>query len=66
MKNSEGKVKRQEKNVKEIKSPKRKIIRVESEETQHYVREAKDLNQEEAEEISSVPSAISVPQKPSL
>ena len=52
--------------MKEIKSPKRKIIRVESEETQDYVREAKDLNQEEAEEISSVPSAISVPAKPSL
>ena len=41
------------------KSPKRKVMRVESEETQ-----AKDLNQEESEEISFVPSAISVPQKP--
>ena len=48
----------------EVKSPKRKVIRVESEETQDYVREAKDLNQEEADEISFVPSAISVPQKP--
>ena len=31
-----------------MKSPKRKIIRVESEETQDYVREAKSTNQEEA------------------
>ena len=46
----------------EIKSPKRKIIRVESEETQDYVREANDMGQEEAEEISFVPSATSVPQ----
>ena len=30
----------------EVESPKRKVIRVESEETQDYVREAKDLNQE--------------------
>ena len=35
-----------------------------SEETQDYVREANDMNQEEAQEISFVPSAISVPQKP--
>ena len=48
----------------EVKGPKRKTIRVESEETQDNVREAKDMNQEEAEEISFVPSAISVPQKP--
>ena len=48
----------------EVKSPKRKVIRVESEETQGYVREANDMNQEEAEEISFVPSAITVPQKP--
>ena len=48
---------------KEVKSPKRKVIRVEFGETQDYMREAKDLTQEEAEEISSVPSAISVPQK---
>ena len=48
----------------EVKSPKRKVIRVESEETQDYVREAMDLSHEEAEEISFVPSAISVPQKP--
>ena len=50
----------------EIKSPERKVIRVESEETQDYVREANDMNQEEAEEISFVPSAISGPQKPLL
>ena len=37
---------------------------MESEETQDYVREATDMNQEEAEEISFVPSAIGVPQKP--
>ena len=48
----------------EVKSPKRKVIRVESEETQDYVREAKGLSQEEAEEISFVLSAIRVPQKP--
>ena len=44
----------------EVKSPKRKVIRVESEETQDYVRESLDLNQEECEEISFVPSAIVV------
>ena len=48
----------------EIKSPKRKTIRVESEETQDYAREAKDTDQEEAEELSFSPSAISVPRKP--
>ena len=48
----------------ESKSPKRKIIRVESEETQDYVREAKSTDQEEAEEMTFVPSAMSVPQKP--
>ena len=46
-----------------INSPKRKIIRVESEEAQDFVREAKDVDQEESEEMSFVPSAISVPQK---
>ena len=40
------------------------MIRVESEETQDFVREANDLDQEEGEEISFAPSAISVPQKP--
>ena len=47
----------------DIKSPKRKIIPVESEEIQDYVREAKSTDQEEAEELSFVPSAISVPRK---
>ena len=32
----------------EVESPKRKVIRVESEETQDYVREARDLSREEA------------------
>ena len=44
----------------EIKSPKRKVIRVESEETQDYVREAKSAEQEEVEERNFVPSAVSV------
>ena len=47
-----------------VESSKRKVIRVESEETLDCVTEAKDLSQEEAEEISFVPSAVSVPQKP--
>ena len=50
----------------EVKSPKRKVIRVESGDTQDYVTEAKDLDQEEAEEISFVPSAISVPNRCSM
>ena len=33
----------------EVKSPKRKVIRVESEETEDNVRETNDTNQEEAE-----------------
>ena len=36
---------------------------MESEETQDYATETKDLDQEEAEEISFVPGAISAPQK---
>ena len=48
----------------EVKSPKRKVIRVEFQETQDHEREANDMNQEEAEEISFAPSAISVPQMP--
>ena len=47
----------------EVERPKRKVIRVECEETQDYGRETKDMNQE-AEGTSFVPSAISVPQKP--
>ena len=58
-------MKRQEKKVKKLRA-RRKIIRVDSKETQDYVREAKDVDQEEAEEMSFVPSAISVPQKPSF
>ena len=34
---------------------------MESEETQDYVRKAKDTDQQEAEEMSFEPSAISVP-----
>ena len=48
----------------EIRSPKRKVIRVESEETQDYVREGKSTEQEEEEERTFVPSAVSVPLKP--
>ena len=47
----------------EIQSPKRKVIRVESEVTQDYVREAKSAEQEEEEERIFVLSAVSVPQK---
>ena len=48
----------------EVESPKRKVIRVESEETQDYVRESLTLSREEAEEISFVPSALSIPRGP--
>ena len=48
----------------EIRSPKRKVMRVESEETQDYVREAKSAEYEEDEERTFVPSAVSVPLKP--
>ena len=47
----------------EVKSARRKAIRVVSKETQDYMREANDMNQEDAEEISFVPSGIIVPQK---
>ena len=47
-----------------IRSPKRKVIRVESEETQDYVREEKSTEFEEEEERSFIPSAVSVPLKP--
>ena len=46
-----------------VQSPKRKVVRVESE-TQDYVRGSLNLSQEEAEEISFVPSALSVPRGP--
>ena len=42
----EGKAKRQEKKVKKLTAPKRKTIRVESEETHDYVREANDMDQD--------------------
>ena len=50
----------------EMKCPKRRVMRVESEETQDYVRESLALSREEAEERGPVPSAISIPQKPFL
>ena len=43
----------------EIKKPE-----VESEETQDYVREVKDTDQKDTDQLSFVPSAISVPRKP--
>ena len=48
----------------EVQSPKRQVIRVGSEETQDYVRESLNLSVEEAEEMSFVPSAISIPRGP--
>ena len=62
MKIPQGKVKRQEK-VEKLRARREKLIRAESEETQDYVREAKDMDQEEDEEMSFVPGAICVPQK---
>ena len=47
----------------EIRSPK-KVIRVESEETQDYVREEESTDLEEEEERTIVPSAVVVPRKP--
>ena len=47
-----------------MKSPNRKVIRVESEETQDHVRETKSIDCEEQEERTFVPSAVSVPLKP--
>ena len=48
----------------EVQSPKRKVIRLESEETQDYARESLNLSQEEAEERSFVPRAFSIPLRP--
>ena len=48
----------------EIRSRKRKVIRVESEETQDYVREETSTEFEEEEERTFMPSAVSVPLKP--
>ena len=45
----------------ESRSPKRKVIRVESEVTQDYVRETLAISKEEAEEMGFVPSALSEP-----
>ena len=47
----------------EIRSPRRKVIWVESEETQDYVREGRSTEMEQEERIF-VPSAVSVPLKP--
>ena len=63
-KTPEGKAKRQEKKVKKLRAQNGNFIRVESEETQDYVTEANDMDREEGEETSFVPSAISVPEKP--
>ena len=51
---------RQESRV-EVQGPKRRVIRVESEETQDYVRETLAISQEEADEIGFAPSASSEP-----
>ena len=48
----------------EIQSPNKKVILVESEETQGYVRKSLNLSRDEAEEVSFVPSANSIPQGP--
>ena len=47
-----------------MQSPKSKEIRGESEETQDYVRDSMNLSRDEAEEITFVPSAISIPPRP--
>ena len=46
-----------------IRSPKRKVIRVEAEETQDYVREEKITEFEEEKQRTFIPSAVSVPPK---
>ena len=48
----------------EVQSPKRINTRVESEETQDYVRQSLNLSREDAEEISFVPTALSIPRGP--
>ena len=45
----------------EMKSPKRMVVRGESEETQDYICETLSISPEEAEELAFVPSAISEP-----
>ena len=48
----------------EIRSPTWKVIRVESEETQDYVREEKMTEFEEEKQRTFIPSAVGVPLKP--
>ena len=48
----------------EFQSPTRKVIRVESEETQDNVREILAISQAEAEEMGFVPSALGEPRGP--
>ena len=48
----------------EIRNPKRKVIRVESEELQDYVREEKITEFEEEKQRTFIPSAVGVPLKP--
>ena len=52
------------KRVLKSRSPKRKVIRVESEETQDHVCETLALNQEEAEEMGFLLSALGEPRGP--
>ena len=47
-----------------VRSPKRKVIRVESEETLDLVRETLGISQEEAEEMGFVPRALGEPRGP--
>ena len=47
----------------EVESPKRKVIRVESEGTQDYERESLDVSREEAEEIKFRPKRDQRPTK---
>ena len=48
----------------EIRCPKRKVIRVESEEAQDYVREEKITEFEEEKQRTFIPCAVAVPLKP--
>ena len=50
--------------VRRFKVRKRKVIGLESEETQDFVRESLNMSREEAEEISFVPSGLSIPRGP--
>ena len=44
-----------------VPSPERRVIRVEREETQDYVRETLAVSQEEADETAFMPSVLSEP-----